>query len=372
MSDEYDDISLYEYELPEALIAAYPAERRAASRLLIARREGQRIEHAGFEALVELLEPGTLLVFNDTRVVPARMAARKETGGRVELLIIDVVSPSGPGRWEEPASAAQELVLEAMTRTSKPLRPGQPLLLDEATAPELEVVSYEAGIARLRVVGDFCGSATELLASFGELPLPPYIVRKREASGEDATRAEDHERYQTVYAARPGSVAAPTAGLHFTPELLAGLDARGIERAHVTLRVGPGTFRPVTAEQLSAHVMHHEEYTISPALRDAVAAAKARGSKVVAVGTTTVRALEAEARRADPFAPGTRSTDLFLRPGNELRLVDGLVTNFHLPRSTLLALVSALAGVDFMRRIYAEAVDRQYRFYSYGDAMVIL
>lgn len=364
-----DRVDAYDYELPEELIAAHPAQSRAESRLLVADRDEQRLEHARFSSITEYVREEDLLVFNNTRVIPARVMGKKETGGVIELLILDVVEPSGAERWSETAGGS--LKLRCMTRSSNPPRPGMEITADEETAVTFEVVSWEEGEAVVEVAWE--GSAVELLERIGQMPLPPYILRRREALGEEELATErDRRRYQTVYAQKPGAVAAPTAGLHFTEELLEELDERGVERSFVTLQVSAGTFRPVTAERLSDHDMHAERYHVSAELGDAIERCRARGGRVVAVGTTSVRALESEARRDDPFAPGNKSTDLFLHPGVSFEVVDALVTNFHLPRSTLLALVSGFAGYEFTRQIYAEAVEREYRFYSYGDAMLIL
>ncbi|MFW5966345.1 MAG: tRNA preQ1(34) S-adenosylmethionine ribosyltransferase-isomerase QueA [Persicimonas sp.] len=367
--DELDRVDAYDYELPDELIAAHPAQSRAESRLLIAHREEARLEHTRFSSVVEHVDEKDLLVFNDTRVIPARVMGKKETGGVIELLFTDVVEPASTERWTTPAGGS--LRLGGMTRSSNPPRPGMKITPDEDTAVSFEVVSWEEGRAVVEVAWE--GSAVDLLERIGQMPLPPYILKRREALGEEEIATErDRRRYQTVYAQDPGAVAAPTAGLHFTEDLLAELDRRGVERAFVTLQVSAGTFRPVTEDRLSDHDMHAERYRVSPELGDAIERCRARGGRVVAVGTTSVRALESEARRDEPFAPGTRSTDLFLHPGVSFEVVDALVTNFHLPRSTLLALVSGFAGYAFTRRIYEEAVAREYRFYSYGDAMLIL
>ena len=369
-AEELERTELYDYDLPEELVAAHPADQRDESRLLVARRSTHTIEHRHFGDITDVLESGDLLVFNDTRVSQARMHARKETGGAVELLVLDVLSPEGPARWTEPPDGP--LVLRCMTRSSRPLRPDMPLQLEEGeTPPDIVVREWEAGRAEIEL--DWNGSASELMETFGEMPLPPYILRRREELGEPTEpTGEDAERYQTVYAAKPGAVAAPTAGLHFTDELLDELERRGVRRAFVTLRVGPGTFRPVSSDRLSEHEMHSEEYEITDELREAIEKTRELDRRIVAVGTTSTRALEAEARRQTPFEPGRRSTDLFLKPGSDFRVVDALITNFHLPKSTLLALVAGFAGYDFMREVYERALEEQYRFYSYGDSMIIL
>lgn len=366
---DLDAVDAYDYELPDELIAAHPADRRVDSRLLVARRQDRRIDHRRFSQIGAYLREGDLLVFNDTQVVPARILGRKPTGGAIELLVLDVLEPAGPARWEE--AAGDRLALRCMTRSSNPPRPGMEISVDRVDAPPLVIESWEAGRATVRV--DWAGSAIDLLDEIGQMPLPPYILKRREAIGEASEATDDdRRRYQTVYADKPGAVAAPTAGLHFSDELLDELRAEGVERAFVTLQVGAGTFRPISTDRLSEHDMHGEEYEISAELADAIARCRRRGGRVVAVGTTSVRALESEARRDEPFEPGLKDTDLFLHPGKDFEVVDALITNFHLPRSTLLALVAGFAGYDFMRRMYAEAVEREYRFYSYGDAMFIV
>lgn len=308
-------------------------------------------------------------MFNNTRVIPARIMAKKETGGAVEMLVLDIVEPSGEARWTDEAGG--KVVFRCMTRSSRALRPDMELSADEGDAGPFVVREWDAGKAVVEVAWD--GTPVELLDEVGQMPLPPYILKRRKTLGEaEEATADDRARYQTVYADKPGAVAAPTAGLHFSQDLLEQLEARGVRRAFVTLQVGIGTFRPVSADRLSEHEMHSEEYEISEELARAIDETRAAGGRVIAVGTTSARALEAEARRAKPFEPGVRRTDIFLHPGADFEVCDGLVTNFHLPRSTLLALVAGFAGYDFMRSIYAEAIDERYRFYSYGDGMLIL
>lgn len=366
---DLDAIEAYEYALPDSLIAAHPADRRGESRMLVARRETHETEHVRFADLPDYLGPSDLLVFNNTRVIPARIMAKKQTGGAVEMLVLDIIAPGGEDRWTEPADG--RVVFRCMTRSSRPLRAGMELSADEGSAGPFVVRDWEAGKATVEV--EWAGSPVEMLDEVGQMPLPPYILKRRKTLGEaEEATAADRKRYQTVYAQKPGAVAAPTAGLHFSEELFAQLDARGVERAFVTLQVGIGTFRPVSADRLSEHEMHSEEYEISAALAEAIERTRKAGGRVIAVGTTSARALEAEARREKPFEPGVRQTDIFLHPGVEFGVCDGLITNFHLPRSTLLALVAGFAGYDFMREIYAEAVEREYRFYSYGDGMLIL
>lgn len=332
----------FDFELPPELIAQHPAAERSASRLLDGRAETP-VDRV-FRELPALLEPGDLLVFNDTRVIKARLLGRKASGGAVEALVERVL----PGH---------EVL--AHLRASKSPRAGA--LLRFADAFEAEVLGRggpEDSLFRLRLPED----PFVLLERHGHVPLPPYITH--------ADDAEDERRYQTVFAARPGAVAAPTAALHFDAALLAALAGRGIGRANVTLHVGAGTFQPVRSETIAGHRMHSEWYEVGAATVEAIERTRAAGGRIVAVGTTTLRALESAAL-SGTLAPGSRETDIFITPGFRFRVVDRLVTNFHLPRSTLLMLVSAFAGHARMRALYAHAVRERYRFFSYGDAMLL-
>ncbi len=362
MNDDTDDITSYDFELPVELVAETPAAKRDGSRLLLASVSTRKNRIVPFDSLLDQLTSNDLLVFNNSRVVPARIFARKPTGGRVELLFLDVLGSESPTRWIDKKGTIQVV---AMFRTSKALAVGTDIFLSDDTV--LHVVSLEHGHVTLRVEAP--DGAYALLARLGELPLPPYIVKKRASSQNDYD--QDHERYQTIYAANPGSVAAPTAGLHFSTDMFEALDVAGVRRAYVTLEVGPGTFQPVKATRLSEHVMHSERYFIDDALAGAIAETRKRGGRVIAVGTTSVRVLESEARLDTPFTPGTRHSTLFLSPGDDLKVVDAMITNFHLPRSTLLALVAAFAGLDFIKALYAEAISQKMQFYSYGDAMFL-
>lgn len=335
-----------DYHLPGELIAQVPAPERDGSRLMVVERGVGPSCHARFGEIGAHLPPGALLVANDSRVFPARLRARKrESGGAVELLVVGF----------EGATAAT-----AMANASKPLREGQRLVIDGVEPGATVVGVLGAG----RVLLEFSSDAREVLAAVGEIPLPPYIERP------SGPTADDRERYQTVYAHDPGSVAAPTAGLHFTSELLAELARKDFGFATVTLHVGPGTFVPVRGD-LDGHRMEAERFEISPATAALLRQAKAEGRCVVAVGTTTVRALESAASGSGEIEAASGQASLFIRPGHRFRVVDALITNFHLPGSTLLALVMALAGIDATRRAYAAAVEARYRFYSYGDAMLI-
>ncbi|HET9551397.1 MAG TPA: tRNA preQ1(34) S-adenosylmethionine ribosyltransferase-isomerase QueA [Anaeromyxobacteraceae bacterium] len=340
-------VSDFDYVLPEELIAQQPVSPRDASRLLVLPPAGAP-EHRAFADLPELLRAGDLLVFNDTRVIPARLEGVKEgSGGRVEMLLVDPIGGELPRRWR------------AMGKASKPIREGARLRFGELVA---EVVRVE-GEGFYQLLLDRDGPALEAaLGRHGRLPLPPYIRR--------APTADDAERYQTVFARRPGSAAAPTAGLHFTEAVLSRLEARGVLRTAVTLHVGPGTFLPVRGDSLEGHVMHEERFEVPAAAVGAVEACRARGGRVVAVGTTAVRTLES-AFRGGTLHPGGGRTSLFVRPGHTFNVVDALVTNFHLPRSTLLMLVCALGGRERVLAAYQEAVACRYRFFSYGDAMLL-
>lgn len=348
------DLADFDYDLPPALIAQEPAARRDASRLLRLGRKDGAIEHRRFADLRTLLPDDCVLVLNDTRVIPARLRGRKPTGGKVELLLVRRVSDAAQ-TWRVLCKGAGSQ--QVGDRVS---------LAGDLWAEWVAAPTDGEGVVRFFSDPESDADFARLLERYGEAPLPPYIKRR---PGPDAA---DRERYQTVYAREPGAVAAPTAGLHFTPELLAALERDGITLCCVTLHVGPGTFQPVRTDRVEAHRMAAEAYDIGSATAETVNAAKARGRKVIAVGTTTTRALEASARHDGRVHPGADETDLFIYPGYRFRVVDGLLTNFHLPRSTLLLLVSALAGRESVLRAYAEAVHHGYRFYSYGDAMLIV
>ena len=336
-----------DYDLPPALIAQEPAATRESARLLAMARGKGEVSHAHVPDLPALLPP-SLFVFNDVRVIPARLRGVKPSGGRFEILLI-----------EREHEAGDEETWLCMARPLKSLRAGLALAVGTLSI----TVGERVGETLLRVTLRAEGGVMAALTRFGELPLPPYITR--------AAASHDDERYQTVFARAPGAVAAPTAGLHFSEGLLAALDARGHQRAFVTLYVGPGTFMPLSVDDLRDHPMHRERYEIPEATVSAIAEAKRAGRPVVAVGTTVVRTLEASARTHGEVVAGPGDTDLCIYPPYSFRVIDGLVTNFHLPRSTLLALVMAFAGIEPVRAAYREAVRAQYRFFSYGDAMLI-
>ncbi len=338
----------FHFELPEALIAQHPTAERTGSRLLFLDGGDGTLRDLQFPAVEELLQPGDLLVFNDTRVIPARLFGHKASGGKVEVLI------------ERILDSHRAL---AHVRASKSPKPGTRLLLEESVG--VEVSGRQDALFELR----FDEEVLPSLEAKGRIPLPPYI--ERSAAGEDL------ERYQTVYASKAGAVAAPTAGLHFDDELLARIKARGIDSAYVTLHVGAGTFQPVRADDIREHHMHSEYLEVPQATVDAIVAARARGGRVVAVGTTVVRSLESAARACgagpgEPLRPFAGETDIFIFPGYRFAVVDALLTNFHLPESTLLMLVSAFAGYEHTMAAYRHAVAQGYRFFSYGDAMFIL
>ena len=339
----------YDYELPPDRIAKYPTERRDESRLLVL--EGvTRARHLAFLDVVDLFRAGDVLVVNDTKVLPARLLGRKPTGAPSEVLLL---RPS--------ASAHDPYVWEALVRPGSKLKPGRTVVVADDLAVEI-LDSAPGGGRVVRLVTDL--PVMQALERHGHVPLPPYLGREDEPS--------DRERYQTVYAAAPGSVAAPTAGLHFTPELLTRLEAKGVQRAALTLHVGMGTFRPLEEGEMDAHELHAEWCAIPEETAVAVERARAPGGRVWAVGTTTVRTLEAAADTRGGVRAGSGSTSLFIRPPYAFRAVDCLLTNFHLPRSSLLMLVAAFAGYGRTMAVYREAIEGGYRFYSYGDAMAVV
>lgn len=346
-------LSDFSYELPEQLIAHFPTARRTASRLLTLDVDSGTLQHKHFPDLLDYLDDRDLLVFNNTRVIPARLYAIKETGGQLEILIERVLDESR---------------ILAQVRASKSPKPGMQLslvhepngLVPDTAGAILEVVGRQQQFFELELVSG--GELGAVLESFGHMPLPPYIRRQDEDL--------DQERYQTVYARESGAVAAPTAGLHFDADLLEKTRQKGVQHAFLTLHVGAGTFQPVRADNIEEHEMHSERIVVDESVVDAVAACRQRGGRVVAVGTTSVRSLESAARSGE-LAPYQGETDIFIYPGYEFRVVDAMVTNFHLPESTLLMLVSAFADQKMILDAYAEAVRQQYRFFSYGDAMFL-
>ncbi|MCP4335890.1 MAG: tRNA preQ1(34) S-adenosylmethionine ribosyltransferase-isomerase QueA [Gammaproteobacteria bacterium] len=335
-------LSDFDYDLPEALIAQAPLAERVASRMLLVDPRQLDISDRQFTDLTDLIDPADLLVFNDTRVIPARLFGRKSTGGKVEVMVERVLDDNR---------------LLAHLRASKAPKTGAELILENEI--ECRMLGREQD---LFVLGQEQGTWLELLERYGHMPLPPYIRRSDESS--------DRERYQTVYASNPGAVAAPTAGLHFDTAMLEALQQRGVASVRLTLHVGAGTFQPVRGDDIDSHVMHPERIEVTQSVVDSIALTRARGGRVIAVGTTVVRSLETAAAKGE-LATFDADSRLFIKPGYRFRVVDAMLTNFHLPKSTLLMLVSAFAGSGLMRRAYVHAVAQQYRFFSYGDAMFI-
>lgn len=340
-----------DFQLPSELIAQVPAPNRAASRMLHYRRDDRSITHRTFSDLPTLLRAGDLLVFNDARVIPAKFMLQKLTGGRVEGLFL---GERDIGRWDVLLRNLGGACANTVLKFAQ---------LPEVHARVLEV--GEAGQYLLAI--DINDPASVFLDLVGRMPLPPYIKRAKDADERDDF---DRERYQTVYAKAPGAVAAPTAGLHFTAEILEELMQKGVESVFVTLHVGMGTFKPVTSDELSQHAMHSETYTVDETAAVALTRAKREGRRIIAVGTTSARVLESQPF-GDSFEPRSVSTSIFIYPPYQWKHVSAMVTNFHLPRSTLIAMIAALIGLDEQRRVYAEAIAEQYRFFSYGDAMFI-
>lgn len=338
-------LSDFDFDLPERLIAHYPAAQRRQSRLLCLDTDTSEIRHRGFADLLSLLTDRDLLVFNDTRVIPARLYGRKASGGRIEVMVERMMEGNR---------------VLAQLRASKPSRAGTLLTIDGADEVEIEVVGRQGDFYILQFPEGV--SPEEIFVAHGHMPLPPYIKREDEAF--------DEERYQTVYARENGAVAAPTAGLHFDELMLEELAAMGVDTAYLTLHVGAGTFQPVRVDNIEEHRMHTELIDVGAEVCAKVAACKARGGRVIAVGTTTVRSLETAAS-SGALVPMRGETDIFIYPGYEFRVVDALITNFHLPQSTLLMLVSALCSRDTLMGAYGEAIANDYRFYSYGDAMLL-
>ena len=350
-------ISEYDYNLPEELIAQMPADKRDNSRMMVLNRKDRTISHKHFYDIVDLIEPNTLLVMNNTKVLPARLIGHKDTGAKIEVFLLKQNSKMQDEHenWE------------VLIKPSKRVKPDTIIKISD----ELSV----RAIKRLEENGEWLvelifngNNVLDVLHRNGNIPLPPYIERK--IPNEDLKKL-DFERYQTVYAKDEGSVAAPTAGLHFTKEILKKLENKGVELAYVTLNVGLGTFRPVQCENVENHKMHSETFEISEKAAEQINRAKAEGKKIVAVGTTTVRTLETAYKKFGCIKACHDHSELFIYPPYEYKVIDNLITNFHLPKSTLLMLVSALAGKDFIFEAYKEAIENKYRFFSYGDCMYI-
>ena len=346
----------YDYELPESLIAQEPLPGRDQSRLLHLNRAADEVTHRQFRDVADLLRPSDVLVVNNTRVIPGRLHGRKATGGKVEVLILDYGEAGAAG------DDGRKRSYRCLIKASKQAAIGTRLFFDQGLVAEVQ--AFSKGIYRVEFAAP--EPFDQLLQRIGRMPLPPYI--KRDADKPDG---EDRQRYQTVYARERGAIAAPTAGLHFTDNILQSIQAHGIIITAVTLHVGYGTFVPVRVEDIREHRMHDEWFSISTETADIVNRAKADDRRVVAVGTTSVRTLEYAAAKHEQLLPGSGRCDLFIYPGYRFKMVDAMITNFHLPRSTLLMLVSAFAGRTTMLRTYAQAVRHRYRFFSYGDAMLI-
>lgn len=342
-------IEQFEYDLPEELIAQQPAERREESRLMVLNRNSGEISHKKFYEILDYLKPGDCLVLNNSKVLPARLFGEKAgTGAKVEFLLTKHLEGD---LWE------------TMVRPGKRLKPGDRVLFSKKPELIADILDYsEDGTRKVRFTYE--GNFSDCLQQIGKMPLPPYIQRE---SGEG-----DKERYQTVYSFIEGSVAAPTAGLHFTKELLKMVEEKGVNLAYVTLHVGIGTFRPVKCQQIEDHKMHFEEYEISKEAAEQINRTKRLGGRIISVGTTSTRTLESSASLDGTVKPGHGRTDIFIYPGYRFRVIDGLITNFHLPKSTLLMLISALYNREAILEAYRIAVEQRYRFFSYGDAMLIL
>lgn len=333
----------FSFDLPEELIASYPLQQRTDSRLLSVEGDTGKIVHGQFVDVLDIIQPGDLMVFNDTRVIPARLFGQKASGGKVEVLVERILD---------------EKRALAHVRSSRSPKAGAQLLLEGGI--EVEVLGRHENLFELSFEVE--GGLVAALEQHGHMPLPPYMKREDQLS--------DRERYQTVYNKKPGAVAAPTAGLHFDDALLAKLDEKGVDRAFVTLHVGAGTFQPVKVDNIDEHVMHAEYIEVSADVCEKVKQTRARGGRVIAVGTTSVRSLES-ASQSGEIQPFMGDSDIFIFPGYEFKSVDAMITNFHLPESTLLMLVSAFSGFEHIQQAYQEAVEQRYRFFSYGDAMFL-
>ena len=355
------EIEAYNYDLPQDLIAQIPAPKRDQSRLLVVERSSASFEDNQFFDLPSLLQPGDLLVVNNTKVVTARIFGHKESGGRVEILVLEHPDLRNDGDLQKEGSATRLCLLKSSRRPKR----GSLLFFESGVSGEVKAL-HDDGLVTISFKGDL--GIDTLLVEKGIVPLPPYIKR-----GEKSTLSDlDRERYQTVYSEREGAVAAPTAGLHFTTDLLKRLKTRGVSTVSLTLHVGHGTFRPVKTNDIRQHRLGYEYYLIEPETAARINETRKNGGRIVAVGTTVVRALESASASEGSLLPGAGKTDLLITPGFVFNVVDVLITNFHLPKSSLLFLVSAFAGPDLVKRAYERAVEKRYRFYSYGDSMLII
>ena len=357
MQQEFS-LKAYNYTLPTKNIAQHPADSRENSRLLIMNRKIGKWKHGTFHQIIDLFNPGDLLVVNNTKVFPARLYGRKESGGKVEVFLLSYPV------LKKNAEIKKRAEVTALIKSSKRPKPGTHLLL----GPDLdgEVLELlDGGKVKIELTYSDNKELSDILEQYGHVPLPPYISRK------DGTTEEDRERYQTVYAHQPGAVAAPTAGLHFSKNLLASIQQKGVETTQITLHVGHGTFAPVRCEDIRDHIIHQEYVSVSAESADKINAVRQNGGKIWAVGTTTVRTLEFMSNREGQVQAGDGWCGLYILPGYQFKVVDNLITNFHLPESSLLFLVSALCGRETLMESYREAIELGYRFYSYGDAMAI-
>jgi len=344
-------ISEFDYNLPKNLIAQFPAEKRDQSNLMVLDRKTQKVQHKKFYNIVDLLNENDVLVMNNTKVIPARLLGKKLTGALIEIFLLE---------------KKQDKIWEVLVKPSKRVKPGTEIIIsDELQCRLLNKSSNDKWLVELIYQRNF----EEIISNVGIIPLPPYI--ERDLANQDI-KTLDHERYQTVYAKNSGSVAAPTAGLHFTNDLLEKIQNKGIQVCFVTLNVGLGTFKPVRAEKISDHKMDSEQYSIPEKTAEIINNAKDAGKNIVAVGTTTVRTLETAFAQNGVICPTSGKSELFIYPGYEFKVIDKLITNFHLPKSTLLMLVSAFAGKEFVFKAYNEAILNNYRFFSYGDCMLII
>ena len=344
-------VSDFDYNLPEDLIAQMPADKRENSKMLVLNRENKTIKHKHFYDIVECIDSNTLLILNNTKVLPARLYGTKDTGAKIEVFLLE---------------SKKENEWSCLIRPSKRIKPDTIIKISDELSVKAIKRLEDDGEWLVEIICD--GNLFDILHKVGNIPLPPYIERKLQT---EDIKNFDMERYQTVYAKDEGSVAAPTAGLHFTTEILDKLKAKGVEIAYVTLNVGLGTFRPVKCENILDHKMHSETFEITKETADIIKKAKQNGKKIVAVGTTTVRTLETAFQQFGEIKECRSHSELFIYPPYEFKVIDSLITNFHLPKSTLLMLVSALAGKDFIFKAYQEAIENKYRFFSYGDCMLI-
>ena len=344
-------VSEFDYNLPEELIAQVPADKRDLSRMMVLNRKDETIHHHIFKDIVDLIDENSILILNNTRVIPARLYGYKDTGAKIEVFLLKELEPH---KWE------------ALVKPSKRVKPGTKLTVSDEL--KVEIISPAEDDGKWQVILEYDGNIYDVLSRAGNVPLPPYIERKMTP---DEIKKLDYERYQTVFAKKEGSVAAPTAGLHFTTEILDKLKDKGVQIGYVTLNVGLGTFRPVKCDVVEEHKMDSETFEISAETANLINSAKNAGKKLIAVGTTSVRTLETAYKQFGEIKECRSASTLFIYPPYEFKVVDSLITNFHLPKSTLLMLVSALAGREFILKAYREAIENKYRFYSYGDCMFI-